>query len=618
MLRKRTTSLSSKSNMDGLNEIRSSHSHDHDHDHDHSSSSGLRSSGRGPRSTFRFVILIFFISTFVFLLYFQHHVPLSSSLSSSLVSLSTTPFIRIDRRIRNLMEENGNGHDNAHVYDHGPLRERKILKNLNNDENKQVQVSTAKAKRQTQTQTQTLFDDEPFIHIINTRFMQQQGNLTTLAEARLHLFETFTLPSLMEQSSQKFIWVIKVDPHLDKTILKKLVGMIIDADNIGDGSNSNDNDGNGNGNNKDNNNGFGERVFVVSSNANYINNYGSWRGGAEMREVLSHAKLDTETKTDITSSTSLSSTSILSRGGIHTGNIHLLRRIKELEASKIMLQTRLDADDGLHQKYLEHIQKDALERFAVPRVPIPATDTNTTPAAASIIHPSSSTKWFYWCSGIHVKWYLDGEGEHGQLHTEKNTHFCITPGLTLGFNVGTKIEEVPIYMHHKLYKNLAAAAATATAGVTSKDGNGMDLSCKSSQSRDGVNHNQGGGGQQCLMVITDFFGAIRARTSTSAGMNDVDPHAGKMDSTNGAGSGSGGAVTTDNIRSSEDQKRADILWKTVRNRFHVSMGRLSDTKAYFLQNSRQIAKDNLEGQCTKGHSCKKSSENKLKKLVREE
>mmetsp|Transcript_16225 Transcript_16225/g.24334 ORF Transcript_16225/g.24334 Transcript_16225/m.24334 type:complete len:408 (+) Transcript_16225:61-1284(+) len=403
MLRKRTTSLSSKSNLDRLNEIRSSNCHDHDHDHDHSSSSGLRSSGREPRSTFRFVKLIFFISIFVFLLYFQQHVPLSSSLS-----LSTAPFIR------SLME--GNGHDDAHA----PPREI-ISKNLNNDEN----ISTAKVTPLA-LPTQTLFDDEPFIHIINTRFMQQQGNLTTLAEARLHLFETFTLPSIMEQSSQKFIWVIKVDPHLDKTILEKLVGMIQDAvavsssnkksDNVGDGNND------GNGNNKDNN-GFGERVFVVSSNKNYKHNYGSWRGGAEMREVLSHADADT----DIT--TSLSSASISSRGGIHTGNIHLLHRIKDLEASKIMLQTRLDADDGLHLKYLEHIQKDALERFVVPAavpVPVPAADTapaDTKLTTATSIHPSS-TKWFYWCSGIHVKWYLDGEGEHGQLHTEKIHNFA--------------------------------------------------------------------------------------------------------------------------------------------------------------------------------------------------
>ena len=149
---------------------------------------------------------------------------------------------------------------------------------------------------------------------------------------------------------------------------------------------------------------------------------GGW-DGAEMREVLSHADADT----DIT--TSLSSASISSRGGIHTGNIHLLHRIKDLEASKIMLQTRLDADDGLHLKYLEHIQKDALERFVVPAavpVPVPAADTapaDTKLTTATSIHPSS-TKWFYWCSGIHVKWYLDGEGEHGQLHTEKIHNFA--------------------------------------------------------------------------------------------------------------------------------------------------------------------------------------------------
>mmetsp|Transcript_35622 Transcript_35622/g.82785 ORF Transcript_35622/g.82785 Transcript_35622/m.82785 type:complete len:139 (-) Transcript_35622:1051-1467(-) len=46
----------------------------------------------------------------------------------------------------------------------------------------------------------------PFVHVVSTRFMQYQASLTHLAAARLALFRTICLPSMVQQKSQNFLW----------------------------------------------------------------------------------------------------------------------------------------------------------------------------------------------------------------------------------------------------------------------------------------------------------------------------------------------------------------------------------------------------------------------------
>ncbi len=60
-------------------------------------------------------------------------------------------------------------------------------------------------------------DDWPLIHIVQSRFMQEQGPLETLGMARLKLFESFCLPSMVQQTSQNFFWIIKTDPQFTTT-----------------------------------------------------------------------------------------------------------------------------------------------------------------------------------------------------------------------------------------------------------------------------------------------------------------------------------------------------------------------------------------------------------------
>jgi hypothetical protein len=99
-------------------------------------------------------------------------------------------------------------------------------------------------------------NDWPLIHIVQSRFMQEQGPLEILGMARLKLFSAFCLPSMIQQSSQDFFWIIKTDPQFTKTaVFDMLVQSVRSHDNI----------------------------YVVASNANFIfgsaEREGSWRDG---------------------------------------------------------------------------------------------------------------------------------------------------------------------------------------------------------------------------------------------------------------------------------------------------------------------------------------------------
>ena len=64
------------------------------------------------------------------------------------------------------------------------------------------------------------------IHIVTTRFMQFQSHLHALGEARLRLFETFCLPSMMGQSIDDYMWFVLTDPSLHPSLLQRLLSLL--------------------------------------------------------------------------------------------------------------------------------------------------------------------------------------------------------------------------------------------------------------------------------------------------------------------------------------------------------------------------------------------------------
>jgi Putative rhamnosyl transferase len=335
------------------------------------------------------------------------------------------------------------------------------------------------------------------IHIVHTRFMQEQYNLTVLGEARFHLFKVFCLPTMIQQSSQDFIWIIKTDPRLEPALLRRLVVELSPYPN----------------------------AYLVTSLRNFrINSKypGAWRGGAEPKD--------------------------LSESHVYTGNRRRLELAMALQADLPVLETRLDADDGLHLAFIETLQEMAIHSF----------------------RHHKDLNWMYWCSRRHMEWHwVDleimerskaSDFEHGALFGTRHDHFCITPGVTVGFPVGVEESSVPIYAHDRI-------VVTIRDELTKEDGCGLETPSK------------------CLQFVENFvFCAIRSRTPTSAGMLHVQ--------------------LTDETMVDPRSWLNYAYWEMVHESFGLNRQQMKQMNRYLMDHLVSIAQENLLGQCTAGHSCK--------------
>jgi hypothetical protein len=342
----------------------------------------------------------------------------------------------------------------------------------------------------------------PLTHIINTRFMQEQGYLTTLGMARLYLFRTFCLPTMVHQSSQKFLWIIKTDPNLDDDILHELVQVLRPYDNF----------------------------YLVASNENFLINPefpGAWRDGAEGMDIL--------------------------KSKIYTGNLTVLHQAIALRKSRPILETRLDADDGLHRLFVQYIQLVATQRFL-----------------------DLELNWLYWCSRRHLEWHVsvnttpgDTGPSKGAILPVRHTNLCTTPGLTVGYNIGVKVKDVPLHPHDVLYRNVINSTECYSDKLAAD--------------------------YPCLELVEDLiFVSVRSRTLTSAGMLKVDLEY--------------------VIKADFEEK----LWTLLEDRFALNETMARQTQDYLTRHQTQIAYENLLGQCTRGHSCKLQAQNHLKGYLDDE
>jgi hypothetical protein len=224
------------------------------------------------------------------------------------------------------------------------------------------------------------------VHVIQTRFMQHQSHLLELGFARLVLFETFCLPSMLEQTSQNFVWIIRVDPSLNEEIIGKMRQLV----------------------------GGRENILLLGSNHNPE---GMGRDNADFERFLGLERNKPQ-----------------STGMVLSGNVTLVRGAFERSAasySSVLLETRLDADDALHMMFVELIQNQAkqyLMRNYVGGEP-------------------SDQIWRLWCIHSIVEWHPlnpypvstdeastdDKSNEEGYLLMFSDRQICATPGLTFGY-----------------------------------------------------------------------------------------------------------------------------------------------------------------------------------------
>lgn len=298
--------------------------------------------------------------------------------------------------------------------------------------------------------------------------------------------------------------------------------------------------------------------FLVGTNNNY-----PWRGGKGGNDVLY--------------GNATSGAKNYERPIIYTGDVSLILFAHENREEKIVLETRLDADDGLPRPYLDYVQTSAMDRL-FSSISMKQNERE----GGEISKNVKRARWFFWCMPNSVNWYpsvtvegfnpkssLAKEEEPGVLVWEENI-VCLTPGLTTGLSVGVRESELPFYSHHRLLQQLYQHRNSSKNFCGLQEFN-----------------------LPCIQVL-DMVLALRARTPTSAGMNN--------------------AIIKEKVKYSIHQSNAQ--WKVMKKKFGVERRRAVHTNRYILENIENILKDNLLSQCAPGHSCKNSSRELLKSMIK--
>lgn len=221
---------------------------------------------------------------------------------------------------------------------------------------------------------------------------------------------------------------------------------------------------------------------------------------------------------------------------VESGNLQLLNRATRAMTSKaVLIYTRLDADDGLDRHVLRKLHQLAVQQLSHYK------PTNTS--------NGTSTGWTSYCIHRHFEWHSIvptlnetlAKNDAGNLLLVQKTH-CVTPGLSYAFAPGVSFEHLPTAEHQLL-------------------GDVIDPCTSENQTA-------------CLHRLDEFKGpvAIRARTLTSAGMNDI------------------GRDFNPNIAS------VPVFWKCLSSNFDISRQALVDIQEYLIAHMASIAQDNLAGQ----------------------
>jgi Putative rhamnosyl transferase len=240
------------------------------------------------------------------------------------------------------------------------------------------------------------------VHVIQTRFMQNQPNLVVLGQARLNLFRALTIPSIQHQTVQHFLWIVRTDPALDPTLKVQLIAALSNVSN----------------------------AVLVASNAN--------PEGFRAQSCVA----------DITTDTLLS------------GSLDMVRSYHEAAARQSVLETRCDADDAVAVDFVEMIQASAsmslrqdwmvwcAENHLEWQYDSPWNDTHGL-AGSSIPNPMGEQ-------------HSEPKGALLALKAGK----CVTPGLTWGYTVNASRLNIPVSKHHQIQKVVPACASATSKKAT--------------------------------------------------------------------------------------------------------------------------------------------------------
>jgi hypothetical protein len=346
-------------------------------------------------------------------------------------------------------------------------------------------------------------NDYNVVHVIQTRLFQFQPDLLAIGQARLEIFKAFTVPSLRNQTTNDFLWIVRTDPALHPTLKSGLLVAVQDFGN----------------------------VLVVASNFN--------PEGFRSDDSIANITNDQDT--------------------IWAGSWDLLQSYHDAAQSRVVVESRLDADDALSKDFCQSVQEQAIEQLK-----------------------DDDEAWSVGCAEYHVEWqqyspWNETAKGRGALLGLATKH-CVTPGLTFAYARAALRSDINASSHEKIHSAVPKCS-----------------------------HDQPTKCLYRLSVPDKMPVAFRARTTTSAGMNDLFLEDGREPTS--------GQAHLRSLRKSKWKTMQDTLWKALPPTCGLDAEDIWKVQAYLKEHEKEIASDALEGQCTKGHSCKEGSRAALKNLL---
>jgi hypothetical protein len=280
---------------------------------------------------------------------------------------------------------------------------------------------------------------------------------------------------MIRQTNQDFLWLIQTDPDLDKELMDEMKSLLAPHPNF---------------------------YLITNKAVKRVPIARDW-----------HHR-------------SLNMTSVV------TGDISRLQKAHDEAAHKILIETNLDADDGLAFHVLQDIRNDSIRRLA---------------SLAKKVLSKRKNGWVVTCYHQFVGWYpetgMTGStavpDSKGRLQIDfRHDTFCPTPGLTIASVPNANVTNVPVQNHNTLVRVIPRCTSDEDA--------------------------------RCLNGIGQVPMSVRARTPSSAGMDNI-----------------GKKVHADQSN--------EFLWTYLNNLFGITQKDVQRAGKYFLHNSKAIARENLEG-----------------------
>ena len=418
------------------------------------------------------------------------------------------------------------------------------------------------------------------VHSLTTRFMVGQPNQPILARARYLLFETFCWPTIQYQSAlpDDYSWFVLADPGIDQEVIADL-RELLSYDKFPEG------------------NAYLILTDEPSWAADGVGVPGVTSYGVSYQEIAQGVR-NGKVKLLTGNATRLIETLEYSIEGKRYDN-SIINNINKSEDMKplLLIETMLDADDGLNNHGIEWIQDLAVSHTQQQQEMIATTNRNE--------QPSLNSTWWLLCGTDHIEWH---NRDIFRLTDSEYQDIGLTSGIT-------GIRHAPQYCASAGFTRVGLT--TTRSMTTSKSNN--DSRQKSlvfpqvaysnhalaTENFDLCDDKKNITLARCFR--RDFSGLpfiLKSRSITSDSMDHMDPKRedyrdlpweGKMDHP---------------LVINETEK----IWRILQDDFSINRLMAWETSMYLRENLELIIQENRKSRCAPGFPCREVADVTFKKM----